>query len=270
MRVEYRIFQYREYPQRQEGRNFAFLARIDGQYHLRALGLQVAEAVPDLAYYRAIAPRQLELRWVFAEWLRWLQDLVRWGNEQSERGTEVEQALDRLAALDRQITVTPPHHESGQDTRIVDLLNDLERRLLGSPGRPPDKTFPERIDEVLQESELVYRKGFARNVELEFSRPEGKAFRTTFPYAVTEAPRVACKSIAFHGSRRAIQQKVNDAYLSFQRALESGFLVPGRCIVFTEDIPKAYLPYAEELEGLARLLNVRQSEAPRQLQQWLA
>lgn len=68
---------------------------------------------------------------------------------------------------------------------------------------------------------------------MEFPRVGGKPFLTTFPYALTEHPRAAFKNIAFHGSRRAMQQKVNDALLSFQRAVESELLVPERCIVFT-------------------------------------
>ncbi|XTI73274.1 hypothetical protein ACQAYK_03940 [Acidithiobacillus sp. AC3] len=269
MIVEYRILQYRESPQRQEGKNFALVVRIDGEYQLRALGLRKGKPL-DLAYYRAVAPKQSEWHWVFAEWVRWLQDLLCSGNVGNDGGDTVNQELDRVAALDRQIMVTPPYLEdwSAEDD-WERVLWDLETRLLGMPGRPPDKPFAEWIEDVLQSSELMYRKGFARDLELEFIRPEGGHFITTFPYAVTEAPRVACKNIAFHGSRRLIQQKVNDAYLSFQRALESGFLEPGRCIVFTEAIPKAYQPYAAELEGVAHLLNVRQEGASKRLQEWV-
>ncbi len=271
MKIEYRIFQYRESPARQEGRNFAFLARIDDKYYLRALGLLADKSV-NLAYYRSVAPQQAAWHWVFAEWLHWLQDLVAWGNHRSARDATVDIVLDRIANEDRQITVTPPRIENWPDEATPSresVLLDLEFRLIGFPSRPPDKPFAEWIDETLQVSEVIYQKGFARDVEIEFPRVDGKPFITTFPYALTEHPRAAFKNIAFHGSRRAMQQKVNDALLSFQRAVESEFLVPERCIVFTQTIPKNFRPYAEELEGLAQLVDVTLTSAPKTLQRLL-
>lgn len=272
MKVEYRILQYRESPARQEGRNFAFLAQIDGAYYLRALGLHADQGV-NLAYYRSIAPQQAEWHWVFAEWLHWLQDLVAWSQHRSSGGAVVETILDRIAVEDRQITVMPPRIEDWPDdeTQVsrAGVLLDLESRLLGAPSRPPDKPFNEWIEETLQGAEVIYRKGFARDVEVEFPRADGKPFITTFPYALTEPPRAAFKNIAFHGSRRAMQQKVNDAVLSFQRAVASEFVAPKRCIVLTQTIPQSFRPYAAELEELAQLVDVTQRTAPQTLQQLL-
>ena len=100
---------------------------------------------------------------------------------------------------------------------------------------------------------------------MSFDLPGAKPFITTFPYAITEEPRMGFKTIAFHGAKKDIQQKVNDALLSFQRAVESGFLVKERCIVLTQTIPKVNKIYAEELEGLARLVNVTAGDAAQRL-----
>ena len=270
MIVEYRLLQYREHPERQEGRNFALLARAAGQTHVRAIGMK-RNGFIDLNYYRAIAPRQIQEHWVFGEWLQWLQDLATWNDAWNPENPISDKMFDQIAAGGRQIVTTPSRIEDWPGVNDVDvLLDSLEERLIGTMTKPPEKPFSEWIEDVLQQSELMHLKGFARDVEVEFPRPDGKPFITTFPYAITDEPRVAFKNIAFHGSRRALQQKVNDALLSFQRAVESKFLVPERCIVFTHTIPKLYRPYAEELEELAQLVDVTQSEASQALRQLMA
>jgi hypothetical protein len=83
---------------------------------------------------------------------------------------------------------------------------------------------------------------------------------------VRHLPQVSCNfpytTFEHSSAKKDIQQKVNDALLSFQRAVESGFLVKERCIVLTQTIPKVNKIYAEELEELAQLVNVTAKDAP--------
>ncbi|MCE5360490.1 MAG: hypothetical protein JJ714_05790 [Acidithiobacillus sp.] len=262
MIVEYRLLQFRELPERQEGRNFALMAKAEGQTHVRAIGLK-RNGFIDLNYYRAIAPHQSQEHWVFGEWLQWLQDFATWSDAWNPEHPISDQIFDRIALEGRQITATPSRWEDWPDVNDVNILLDsLEERLIGTMTKPPEKPFSEWIDDVFSTSELAYRKGFARGVEVAFEMPGGKPFVTTFPYAITEEPRMGFKAIAFHGAKKDIQQKVNDALLSFQRAVESGFLVKERCIVLTQTIPKVNKIYAEELEELAQLVNVTAKDAP--------
>jgi hypothetical protein len=266
MIVEYRLLQYREFPERQEGRNFALLARAAGQTHVRAIGMKQNGSV-DLSYYRAVAPRQIQEHWVFGEWLQWLQDLATWDSAWSSDSPLVDTLFASLAAQERQIVVTAPRTEEWPEFHDVKIMLDsLEDRLIGTMTKPPEKPFSEWIEETLTTSELVYRKGFSREVEVSFDLPGAKPFITTFPYAITEEPRMGFKTIAFHGAKKDIQQKVNDALLSFQRAVESGFLVKERCIVLTQTIPKTNKIYAEELEEMAQLVNVMDKDAVVRLQ----
>jgi hypothetical protein len=78
------------------------------------------------------------------------------------------------------------------------------------------------------------------------------------------------KTIAFHGAKKDIQQKVNDALLSFQRAVESGFLVKERCIVLTQTIPEVNEIYAAELGEMAQLVNITSSGASQKLRELAA
>ena len=262
MIVEYRLLQYREYPERQEGRNFALLARVSGRTYVRAIGIKRNGSI-DLNYYRAIAPHQIQEHWVFGEWLQWLQDLAVWDAAWNPKKPLADELLASLGAQERQIVVTAPRTEEWPDFHDVDVMLDtLEDRLIGTMTKPPEKPFSEWIEDVLVTSELVYRKGFSREVEVSFDLPGAKPFITTFPYAITEEPRMGFKSIAFHGAKKDIQQKVNDALISFHRAVESGFLVKERCIVLTQTIPKVNKIYAEELEELAQLVNVTAKDAP--------
>ena len=265
MIVEYRLLQYREHPERQEGRNFALLARAGGQSHVRAIGMK-RNGFIDLNYYRAVAPRQIQEHWVFGEWLQWLQDLAAWDSAWSSESPLVDTLFASLAAQERQIVVTAPRTEEWSGFHDVDvMLDSLEDRLIGTMTKPPEKPFSEWIAETLTTSELVYRKGFFREVEVSFDLAGAKPFITTFPYAITEEPRIGFKTIAFHGAKKDIQQKVNDALLSFQRAVESGFLVKERCIVLTQTIPEVNEIYAAELEELAQLVNVTNKDAPDRL-----
>ncbi len=261
MIVEYRLLQYREHPERQEGRNFALLARAGGQTHVRAIGMK-RNGFIDLNYYRAIAPRQIQEHWVFGEWLQWLQDLATWDGAWNSDSPLVDTLFASIAAQERQIVVTAPRTEEWPGSHDVEvMLDSLEDRLIGTMTKPPEKPFSEWIEDALLTSELVYRKGFFREVEVSFDLPGAKPFITTFPYAITEEPRIGFKTIAFHGAKKDIQQKVNDALLSFQRAVESGFLAKERCIVFTQSIPKTNKIYAEELEEMAQLVNVTAGDA---------
>ena len=162
MIVEYRLLQYREFPERQEGRNFALLARAGGQTHVRAVGMQRNGAI-DFSYYRAIAPRQINEHWVFGEWLQWLQDLATWNDAWNPENLISDRILDQIAANGRQIVTTPSRFEDWPDINDVDvLLDNLEERLIGTMTKPPEKPFSEWIDVFMWVASGPTYRGFGK------------------------------------------------------------------------------------------------------------
>lgn len=126
---EYRALQYREEPDRGEGRNFAVIAHDGFDRHVAGVGLDGAGKM-DYGALASLVRRNREGAWIFSEWMSSLRALAASGS-----GAEIDQALDRIERSQRFIVAQTA--EIAEDPGTVDIaaaIDDLRRRVLFRPS----------------------------------------------------------------------------------------------------------------------------------------
>lgn len=258
-RLEYRVLQYREEPDRGEGRNFALIAHDGFGRHVAAVGLDRAGKI-DYGALESLVRRNRDGAWVFAEWIGWLRALADSGSD-----AEIDQALDPIERSQRFIVALPA--EIAEYPGTVDIaaaMDDLRHRVLYRPRRR-SQGFAERVEESLARAKLKQLKGFDRDVEVAFSPAGAVTTIANFPFVISGDKRKVFKTIAFTGRKDHLSRQVNDARRSFEMAIESGFATPDDCVVLTDGIPEASRTYARTLAEIARLVDINDEKAMAEL-----
>lgn len=259
MTIEYHLIQYVDDPLRGEGRNIGVVARMDYEAGFRSIGLDGFGRV-DLGCFSSLSGRAKGDAWVFAEWIDWFRSLVgkeAWNPEAYDEAlTELESAGGRIVARKGGVL------DASEDSSLDDALDHLFKRLVGKPARPRKHEFDERLEQILQQSEICFWPDFARDVEVEFQPGEGKPPETVRLFCLLEnKPRTVFKTVRFRTGGENLIRQVNDAIYTFQKVVEHGFAEKERCVILTEAIPASASGYGTRLAMSAHLIDIHQDNA---------
>lgn len=268
MKLRYRPIQFVADPLREEGRNVAVLGHDGRRVHLRALGLG-RDGTVELGYFRAVAGERREEAWVYGEWIAWFRHLAAHEGQQQER---LDVLLDALDGRGSPIVARDGGVVDDRENRAPEaVMDDLFKRLVGRPRRPCAHAFDDRVEALLQRTELAFREDFVRDVEVEFAAREGKdPLIVTFPFLLVGEPRAGFKVVRVHSPQKAFVRQVNDALFTFERCAAHGFLRRERCVVLTEPATPAKAVPMRALSAAAHVVDVTRAGAAEEVYRILA
>ncbi|ANA39405.1 hypothetical protein [Geobacter anodireducens] len=262
MNIEFHLIQYIDDPLRGETRNIGIVARRYFEAGFRLIGIDNTGAV-DPGCFRALSGNIGKDAWVFGEWIEWFRSLT--ANEAWEPDLFVATMSELESSGGRIIARKGGVLETHSRTSLDDALNHLFGRLVSSP-RPRRNEFSERLEEVLQGSEICYRPDFLRDIEVEFLPCEGKPPETVGLFCLLEKkPRTAFKIVRFRTGKEAFIRQMNDAIYTFEKLVEHGFVEKDRCVILTEAIPASNAGPARRLAEAGHLINIQMDGAARHI-----
>lgn len=260
MTIEYHIIQYIDDPLRGEGRNIGVVARRDYEAGFRFIGLDGLGRV-DLGCFSALSGRAGRDAWVFAEWIDWFRSLSskeKWYPEAFDEAiAELESSGGgRIMAMKGGVL------EGAEEGYLDAALDYLFGRLVGKLAKPRKHSFGERLDQILQESEICFRPDFIRDAEVEFQPGEGKPPETVRLFCLLESkPRTVFKVVRFRTGGESLVRQVNDAIYTFGKVVEHGFAEKSRCVILTEAIPAGGTSHARRLSEAGFLIDIHRENA---------
>ncbi|MFN7928935.1 MAG: hypothetical protein U0Y68_13500 [Blastocatellia bacterium] len=264
MNLEYRLIQLIPNLLRNEGRNVAVIAHDGKSAYFRAIGARANSSEVDLAIYRAIPGVPKQADWVYEEWIDWFNDLV------SAEGQEAEtlfQMLDELETQGKNFVVrgsgVVPNVEEGKSLRH---LEEIFQTHVQEPSKPRKQDFQEQVSLLLQAATISQQPGFQENVEVEIMKDGKKLISLDFPYFLEGEKSFGFKTVKMrHNSETNLIAQVNDAYLTFERAMDLGFLKGSQCIVLSERPTEDRAKFADRLSDIARVVDVNDKDAVNKL-----
>lgn len=259
MTIEYHLIQYVDDPLRGEGRNIGVVARWDYEAGFRFIGLDGMGRV-DIGCFSSLFGREKGDAWVFAEWIDWFRSL---SSKEIWYPEAFDEAIAELESSGGRIVARKGGVLEGAGEGYLDVALDyLFERLVGNPARPRKRKFDERLEQILQESEICFRPDFVRNVEVEFQPGEGKPPETVRLFCLLEnKPRTVFKTVRFRTGGESLIRQVNDAIYTFGMVVEHGFADKDRCVILTEAIPSGSASNARRLADAGHLIDVHQVDA---------
>ena len=262
MNLEYRLIQFVPEPLRNEGRNIAIMAHDGKQAHFRAIGVDASGEI-DLESFKTMSGKARDNAWVYREWVGWFQDLR--DNEGRDRA-ELFAILDALEFSNPNFVV----RGKGELTdvtpyRFNDALDRLFEELVGHPTKPKQRDFREQINQVLADSFVTRERGFEVDVQVEVSvKGKSRPLMLDFPYLLNGEKRFGFKTVKMRNTTEAnLIAQVNDAYFTFERALDLGFLKEGQCIALSERPTDDRQRFAKKLASIAHFVDVSSTDAAR-------
>lgn len=263
MTIEYHVIQYVDDPLRGEGRNIGVVARRDYEAGFRFIGLDGMGRV-DLGCFSALSGRAKGGAWVFAEWIEWLRSL---SSKEAWYPEAFDEAMAELESSSGRIVARKGGMLEGAEEGYLDAALDyLFGRLVGKPTKPREHTFGERLEQILQQSEICFRPDFVRDIEVEFQPGEGKPPEAVRLFCLLEnKPRTVFKTVRFRTGGESLIRQVNDAIYTFQKVVEHGFAEKNRCVILTEAIPSGSASHAKRLAESAHLVDIHREDASRRI-----
>lgn len=209
----------------------------------------------DIGCFSALSGRARGDAWVFAEWIDWFRSL---SSKEIWYPEAFDEAIAELETSSGRIVARKGGVLEGAEEGYFDVALDyLFERLVGNPARPRKRKFDERLEQILQESEICFRPDFVRNVEVEFQPGEGKPPETVRLFCLLEnKPRTVFKTVRFRTGGESLIRQVNDAIYTFQKVVEHGFAKKERCVILTDAIPSGSVSHARRLTDSGILIDI--------------
>jgi hypothetical protein len=121
------------------------------------------------------------------------------------------------------------------------------------------------LDDLLSESEIIFRKGFHTDVEVELT-PEsgGPSVFLGFTYFLSEPRPVGFRTPLFKGQpSRSVEKRVAAIVSTFERANSIGFLDRNRCVVLCDTTGDERRHYITRLSEFAHVVDASDDSAAR-------
>lgn len=263
--IEYRIVQFSRNPMREEGRNVGVIA-FDGAWAgFKAIGMFDGLDRPELYGYSSIAGSDYrESLWVFGEWIEWFKALC---VESEGNQDKINEELNELENHSLHFMATKGGYYDMQGRQSESALAELFDDLVGQVRIGDKKGFKELLEQILHRSEIIFRPGFDRDVEVTIDPEDGASpIVFTLDYYLGAEKRVGFKVIRFHNARiAALDAKVNDAIYTFSEAQKTGFLDKERCIVLCDTPSAKREVYVERLQSVAKVIDINKQDAYRRI-----
>lgn len=253
MSLHFHVIQYLDDPLTGEGKNIAVLAHDGRRAYLRMLGLEDYRL--RTGFFSAISPKAHASAWVYREWAEWFQRLVNGGGGDQ---SAFESELARLEQGRHLISTGEGILEIGPEDKPEEAMDYLFGRLVQVPKRSPALAFEDLLDELLSQSEIIFREDFHTDVEVELTPESGvPSVFLEFSYFLSEPRPAGFRTLLFEGRpSKSVEKNVTAIASTFERATSIGFLNRNRCVVLCDKLGDEQQPYIERLSELAHVLDV--------------
>lgn len=230
MSLDYFAIQYVADPLRGEGRNVAVIGTAEGRGYLRTAGLN-RDGQIDLAEFRALTGVSVGDSAVVPDWIEYFRCVAAADAHSRE---SLAQALGALTVSESAFVVgavgeaeyTPAEGPERAMERVF-------KRVVAQPPAGQIDRFPERLERLLQLSELRSYPDFWPNAEIELKTDSGMS-KVAFDFALTDAPAVGFRIVRWEASRAKTAKALQAALTEFQRAWDCRFLSRMRSVILTD------------------------------------
>lgn len=286
MIARFRLIQFREDPLRGEGRNVAVIAWTGGRAHLRALGVNPFGSVNPTRFERLLPEAARSSSWVYAEWVeRWADAVQRLEGNPEALLVDLDQmeaasAGYFVAMEEGEIEIDQPQPAEPRSPdfsdigltaarRAADLL--YERLVAGGTAGGFPIPFLEAVESALSISEIRALRGFQLEESFAIGKDAEPETVLFFPYLVEGQTRTAFKVVCFNGPLwERVVAAVNDAVLTFDMAVESGWAERDRCIALVDTPGPSHQLLAARLARSSVLIDVTAPQAASRIRQLMA
>lgn len=253
MIMDYYILQYVKDPVRGAGKNIAVLAHSAGKAGFRAIGVAPDGSV-DISGFAALLGTR-KYAWAYREWVDWFIATVECEGRNADT---FRSAIERLSAADCCIRPGESGSVELQDGSFDNALNDLFKKNVRLPRIDP---FPEYTEKVLNDTGLLLRSDFRRQVEIEFFDGKGNSQATVrVPFILEEKPRTVFMQVWSPGNnRQALLKQVAIADSTFRAMVTHGFVDQSHCVLLTGPLGKNGTVLAP-LKSVATIIDVSDSK----------
>ncbi len=227
MMLPCRTVQFVANPARMEGRNVAvFAASADGLVQVRALG--DGEHGFDPMMLRKLPGFSDDAAWVFREWHGWFHDLA-----QSASWPSINTELDRLELRGVSVIATPEQVFNTRSDQPAQAVEEVAELLLGKPRRARDRSFDEKVDAVLMQSEVRFRPDFIEDAQIDLESSAGQTLTLRFPYFIDAATRTGIMVVRPDRKGMVLSRSASHAIYTFDKAVQAGVLDRKHCVCLT-------------------------------------
>ncbi len=260
MNLHFHVIQYIDDLLSGEGKNIAVLAHDGQRAHLRMLGIENHHL--QTGFFSAISRKAHASAWVYREWVEWFQQLV------NEDGRDHDAFISELARLELGQHLKSTGEivlEMGPEDNLEEAMDYLFDRLVQVPRRPSALAFEDLLNEIFYRSEIIFRKDFQSDVEVELTPVNGgPSVFFEFSYFLSEPKPVGFRTLRFDGRKnQSVWESVNAIATTFERAASIGFLNQNRCVVLCDKFNDSRLSHIKRLSKLAQVLDASDKDTAR-------
>ena len=282
--LRFHVVQYVDDPFLAEGRNVAVLAYHGGRGHFRMLGVDGDKLTPS--QFKSLSSKARDSIWAYREWVEWFRFLAN-----VQKVEQFEEAVARLEANDSGMVVASEgiiemtngygdtsvekNFEQKNSSMMVvregalefpnryadisDAMNYLFKRLVRVPRISPTLAFEDRLEEVLNQTEIAYAESFwSEPVEVEMvSEGEQESVTLEFSHLMAGDRPIGFNTLVLQGAtQKSIARQVARIVTAFRDAARTGYLQPDRCVLLCGRVEEKHREMLARFSGIADVMDV--------------
>lgn len=257
MTIRYWPIRYVDNPFKGEGRNIGFIACGEGKTFFEYIGGpddKLAER-----YFATLSRKAKENAWVFREWIEWFKYLA---SQYADDPDEMEKQLIKLDDAGAPFIIGKEGQvEVPTDEPKWIWINEIFYMLVGRIQIGKKASFDYLVEETLRYSEVIFRKGFERDIEVVFTPANAAPVSVFLPFALVEGKKTAFKLVRFSAQGDSLSKQVNDAVYTFDTLVEHGFAQRERCITLIDQPTQSKSSYLEQLKLAGNVVDITEKNS---------
>lgn len=291
--LRFHVVQYIEDPYLAEGRNIAILAHHNGRGYYKALGVDGYNMTPS--HFKSLSPKARDSYWAYREWVEWFRSLanVREAEQFEKAVTRLEANNSGMLVANEGVLELISGNEDELDDHIFDrrlpdmlfareavpkfpnryydisdAMNYLFKRLVRVPKISPALAFEDRLEKVLNKTEIIYAGNFwGEPVEVEmFSENEQEIVTLEFSLLIAGDRPIGFNTLVLQGaSQKSVARQVELFAKTFKNAIRTGYLQPDRCVLLCGKVEEKHREVLAQLSGIAEVMDIFDGLTPRNI-----
>ena len=291
--LRFHVVQYIEDTYLAEGRNVAILAHHNGRGYYRALGVDGYNMTPS--HFKSLSPKARDSYWAYLEWVDWFRSLANvreaeqfekaiTRHEANNSGMVIanegvleligvnEDALDdhifERSLPDKLVARDGAPEFTDRYTNISGAMDYLFRRLVRAPKISPALVFEDRLEKVLNRTEIIYAENYwGEPVEVEMvSENEQEIVTLEFSLLMAGGRPIGFNTLVLQGAtQKSVARQVEQFAKTFKNAIRTGYLQPDRCILLCGKVEEKHREVLAQLSGTAEVLDIFDELTPHKI-----
>ena len=241
----------------------AVLAFHGGCGHYRALGVDGYKLTPS--HFKSLSSKARGSDWTYREWVEWFRAItnIREVDQFNRAVARLEVNNSGLvAASEGVVELTEGYGD------ISDTMNYLFKRLVRAPKISPALAFEDRLEDLLNQTEIVYAGNFwSEPVEVEMvSEGEQEIVTLEFSLLMAGDMPIGFNTMVLQGAtQKSIARQVERITTTFRNAIRTGYLQPDRCILLCGRVEEKHREIIAQFSGIARVMDVFNDSTPKEV-----